>query len=185
MGLDVIAVGKLTEYIGPYSEDLQNTLEQEYMEHGKESSVLVVNSDFPERLGDLKEGYYRFEGDMDHFAAGSYSGYGQWRRRLAERAWNIKVEVTMTSYGISDNVDYDAHVNDPFYELVWMSDCEGAIGPKVCADLAKDFAEWEDRMAELSANDDDPYYRANFMARYSDFRRCFELAAGGGVVVFR
>ena len=68
----------------------------------------------------------------------------------------------------------------PFVELINFSDCEGVIGPKVAAKLAKDFADYEDRASAFAAKFKDDF----FLALYREWRRAFEWAADGGMVHF-
>lgn len=108
------------------------------------------------------------------FRAGSYSGYGQWRERLAQFAGYPKaafegeepshlVGAWMSPYG-------------PFHELLNFSDCEGAIGPAASARLAFDFASHQ---ARADASPDE-----RFRHLYAEWRQAFELAALGGAVHF-
>ena len=70
--------------------------------------------------------------------------------------------------------DDEAARATPFYELINFSDCEGFIGPKTSAKLAKDFAAWQEKAGE----------RGWFSEKYAQWRAAFELAANGGVVQF-
>jgi hypothetical protein len=45
---------------------------------------LSNRSEFRERGDELCDGFYRVSGKRDHFRAGSYSGYNEWRRNLAQ-----------------------------------------------------------------------------------------------------
>ena len=60
--------------------------------------------------------------------------YCKWRNRLAEMAGLGSAEAVRT------NPEKEGL---PLVELIDFSDCEGVIGPKVAARLAKDFADYE------------------------------------------
>ena len=65
--------------------------------------------------------------DVVHaFRAGSYSGYNRWRDVLR-----------LVIHGLAHRLDLADDAD--FIELIQFSDCEGCIGPKTCAKLAKDF----------------------------------------------
>lgn len=108
------------------------------------------------------DGFYRISGRRHGFGAGSYSGYNRWREKLAELVGTTPERV------------WAGEVPVAFGELINFSDCEGVLDTKTCAKLAKDFAEWQ------------PHVGTNgwFADRYADWRKAFELAAGGGAVKF-
>lgn len=127
---------------------------------------------YAERMAPLTEGAY--VGDAGpSFRAGSYGGYNWWREQLARL-------IGQTPDAIWSNPD--AHKDTPFVELIDFSDCDGQIGPDAARELAKDFAEWEERAMEFKTDDPDAddYWRG----RYKLFKEAFEQAAEGGVVVF-
>lgn len=117
---------------------------------------------------------YTYKASHNMFSA-SYSGYGRWREQLAK----------LVGYPKAFIPDYPRECHQigaftvaegPFHELICFSDCEGTLGPVVCAKLAKDFAEWDERAA---AQGDEDWYTA-----YKKFRTGFELAANTGAVGF-
>ena len=117
------------------------------------------NPDVPAHGDGIAPGIYR-AGSEQHFRAGSYSGYNWWRANLRRLA-------------VGGNT---------FGELINFSDCEGFIGPKTSAKLAKDFADWAERAEAFAATlgEESGYW----LARYREWRRAFEAAARGGVVKF-
>lgn len=129
---------------------------------------IYTNPDFPERADKLVDGWY--EGDCTgSFRAGSYGGYNNWRSQLC-----------VAALGSAPNAIWEGHVTDgPFYELVMFSDCEGTIGPKTSAKLAKDFAEWEEKIGSMVSGDEE-----YFMEKFRDWKRAFEAAADTGAVCF-
>lgn len=126
---------------------------------------------FVSRGDGIAVGHYEVGATSAHgFNAGSYTGYSEWRRQLAQLVGTTPEDV----WG-------GAEV--PFAELINFSDCDGFIGPVTSAKLAKDFADWQAR-AETFAETLDGFDRSWFIARYADWRISFDIAARGGVVVF-
>lgn len=90
----------------------------------------------------------------------SYGGYNTWRRMLSR----------MVGFGVEDV--WDGRVTEgPFVELINFSDCEGVIGPVVCAKLLKDFEENEDMARQY---DDERFYKV-----YLGFLNGLRLACSG------
>lgn len=144
MGLD-IGVYKNVKQVTDESvlEKIQNGEESpHHMAYELGYVVPWFNEHFPGREEGLKQVPYEVA-DQWSFRAGSYSGYGDWRRELAmlvgigdiESFWSRVVK--LEKQGQEPDV--------PFWQLLHFSDCEGAIGPVVCKKLAKDFADWEER----------------------------------------
>lgn len=127
---------------------------------------LYVNPDFPAHAGALRTGVYHTSGERHGFLAGSYSGYNAWRDQLARMAG---YESARAVWAQADTI-----AGRPFVGLINFSDCEGVIGPAVCAALAADFAAHQPQA--------DAHPDAWFRAKYADWRRACELAADGGAV---
>lgn len=120
--------------------------------------------------GDLiaKRDYDVTGGESFGWHAGSYSGYGRWRDSLADVAgWEI------------DRDDPLASKDQPFFELVWFADNEGAIGHEAAADLLKDFKAHRD--AYVAAHSGDGTW---FVTAYDEWIRALELAAQHGLIHF-
>lgn len=177
MGLDITAYRDIEkidcvfdgdgEPINPSSREPLNT---DYFQ-------IYVNPDFSERADGLDhKAVYKYAEEMD-FRAGSYSGYNHWREQLAELAGWPKVETERWGQKLlrHDAATYDAK-GGPFWELIRFSDCEGTIGPKTSAKLAKDFA---DHQGKADAHPD-----IYFRNVYNNFRAGFEMAAQNGAVDF-
>jgi hypothetical protein len=131
---------------------------------------LYVDKNFPSACPEFHNGtVVTHDGECQHFRAGSYGGYNEWRDKLAKLA----------GYASAASVWRNPEPG-PFVELINFSDCEGTIGPSVCAKLAKDFAEFQPKVDALPDSFDASYFRE----RYADWRAAFELAAGNGIVVF-
>ena len=91
-----------------------------------------LNGNFPAEIG-LVGGWYKTSGESFSWRAGSYSGYNQFRRMLAEM--------------FDDRTDEDYWYEDadptwPFFELINYSDCEGAMGPQAIQNVGADFTEY-------------------------------------------
>lgn len=161
MGLDITAYEKVTKV----SQEQELTY--------KEDAHVWINNDFSSH-DELEEGVkYKREGKELKFRAGSYSGYGAWRRQLAKI--------------IGQDINHiweNPHSYYPFVELINFSDCEGTIGPQTSAKLAKDFQEWDERAREFGKEENHPLPEWGFYVRYKKWREAFELAANTGAVCF-
>ena len=117
--------------------------------------------------------YYGGKGNGG-FRAGSYTGYNDWRNRLAELALGMK---DRDVWAVEGKVK-------AFGELIHFSDCEGTLETDTCKKLAKDF---RDYAAEIKAklnlkdNEEDRW----FWYLYEQWQEAFESAADGGRVEFR
>jgi hypothetical protein len=128
--------------------------------------VFTNGEEFPEHAGELKDGtIYRYDRAFG-FCPGSYRRYNLWRDSLA----------VMAGYG-SAKIVWEQSLSGPFSELISFSDCDGIIGHKFAAKLARDFAELDKKARGFSSTE--------FYAKYQDWRRAFELAANLGAVKFR
>lgn len=163
MGLDITAARKITRLSGDYSGD------GFYV--GSQPDEFVSQAD------GLEPGTYEAAETLK-FRAGSYGGYNKWREQLAKLAGYPAVRHE-SHYEPPEDL-YAAGAWDakegPFWELINFSDCEGVIGPKTSAKLAKDFAEFQ---AQADAHPDDW-----FRDLYTTWRRAFELASDDGAVGF-
>lgn len=93
------------------------------------------------------------------FRAGSYSGYGMWRQML------------------QDTFNPDCESLKPFYELIWFSGCEGAIGPVAAADLFEDFLINNETAVHVDPN-------GYFYDKYQDWTQACLLAKQDGLIDF-
>ena len=113
---------------------------------------------------------YAFEGETGSFRAGSYGGYGAWRSELCRAALGVDPETVWDHPG--------GYVEAPFYLLINYSDCEGWIGPVASAMLARDFADYADRVRPILASHSEYYAE-----RYDLWAHAFAVAAGEGAVM--
>lgn len=135
--------------------------------------VLAFVYDGMERsLAGLKPGRcYRPSGRTVSFRAGSYLGYDTWRNDLCRAVLGIDARTVWA--------DPDAYADSPFIELIYFADNEGTVGPVACANLADDFAAYEQQALcyLLSCSE----WHAE---QYRLWQEAFELAADGGLVRF-
>lgn len=164
MGLDITAYERVEKVPLPSDPDA-----------AYDNGIRQICSDgFDERLGSLeKDGWYSSLGEEIKFRAGSYSGYSWWRNALAVAALGVTAQHVWRHR--------EQYVGKPFYELIDFSDCEGAIGPEVCAKLAGDFAENRERVLACLPKTDTHEY---FASLYDEWAAAFALAASGGMVDF-
>ena len=155
MGLDISYYRKLT-LLPDVSTDSDGEVPDYNTQWTPGASMVWSEGEWPGRGAPLDPNAVYSFAEKGGFRAGSYGGYGAWRRQLA---------------GYSDGVD--------FMELVIFADNEGVIGPVVAAKLAGDFAKNEARIEAATAGDD-----GWFMARYREWRAAFEAAADDGAVDF-
>jgi len=78
-----------------------------------------------------------------NFRAGSYSGFGHWRRILAKLV-NIDLD---EMEGFDGTIQWTG--DERFYELFNHSDCDGTLTPNQCKELLKDFEESNLNLLEL------------------------------------
>lgn len=160
MGLDITAYSKLVLAEAITHEELQaKEWDHAYYDDGEH---VLLEPDEWKRF-DGPAGFYS-HGDTFGFRAGSYSGYNRWREQLAAL-------VDSTPEKVWDGAPVPA-----FAELINFSDAEGAIGGPVCAKLAKDFADWQDRATEHAKTIGDLQDREWFLAKYADWRKAFDGA---------
>ena len=181
MGLDVSAYRKLKQLDVLFNADGDpvNPATGEELEYDDYVKP-YISRDFPKQAADLVKGAaYGFE-DSAHVWSGGYGGYNNWREELAKLAgYPVGVYYRVPGYAPSATESYSQGAfqvaSGPFHELICFSDCEGAIGPTVCAKLAKDFAEWDERAKAVGGW---------FYESYVMWREGFEFAADGGAIEF-
>ena len=177
MGLDITAYAKVELKAADLQREAAWYLVDELYDQGIRTVAIYDSPEFTERAAPLVApaaglcNVYAIDGEMFEFRAGSYRGHGHFRRWLCTLA------------GIAAPEEQWAHPDKyaplPFHELVNFSDCEGVIGSVACAELAKDFAAYQKQADAYNGGDAEYWQRV-----YSDWRKAFELAQHGGVVVF-
>lgn len=138
--------------------------------------LACLNSHFPGRADKVEHGaYYEYSQRVEGISLG-YGGYNKWRNELAKLAGWPLVPDEGDSAKRSHAASAWAATSGPFWELINFADNEGVIGGKVCAKLAKDFAEFQ---SKADAHPDE-YFREG----YNSMRRAFEAAADTGAIDF-
>lgn len=98
------------------------------------------------------------------YAHTSYSSYSKFRDLLT---------------GLVLPADKELQPGDPFYEMVFMSDCQGLFTTPVCKKIAKDFDDYRVSFAEKYSND-------SAVGIYDRWGRVFRDAADTeGIVEYR
>lgn len=156
MGLDILALQKATR------------LDDRVKNSGRYDGH-VYKTDGLDRLNGCKEGYYKAK-ERFSFRAGSYSGYNEWRSWLCRTFLGVSPDTVWNNE--------EKYKDKPFFELINFSDCEGAIGPKTSAKLAKDFK--ENARALVKADIPGMW----FVNQYSKWQHAFEMASDDGFVIF-
>ncbi len=159
MGLDITAFKGLEKLAAP---------DQKF------ETDLYVNPDFTGRADEIESGaHYGFEDSIEGWS-GPYGAYNRWREKLAKLAGYPEFNGSHAASCWADTAPAPI-TEGPFYELIDFADNEGTLGAAVCAKLAKDFAEWDERAQAIGGD----WYEA-----YVEWRRCFEFASDRGAVKF-
>jgi hypothetical protein len=199
MGLDITAYQNATPVTDP--DEVQYVMgHPDAPSEGayeKGYRIPYKNRGFTARFAGLEELPYNVEEGIG-FGAGSYSGYGKWRKELAELVGVLDLEYFWARLDQMERANEPEPVDMPFWQLLHFSDCEGAIGPEACKALAKDFAAWEERAeeyarkkhdAEWEGMDNPPKFDAEFghsegryfWKKYKQWKRAFEQGSTGWV----
>lgn len=136
------------------------------------------------------DAFYSFE-NKEHIFSRGYSGYGNFREWLAKIAGYEPVN--FTSFGQSshaaacwDDVKGGGQ-KGPFSEMINFSDCEGTLGPVVCAKLAKDFQQFAAKAATEADRESmgNPVQHRDFLAFLDIGNACKRAAEENGVIVYQ
>jgi hypothetical protein len=164
MGLDISVIINLE------SVDSKELSDDE-LESGNLYHMCNEAPSLKKRGGNVKEGFYKGE-YTSGFRAGSYSGYGEWRRDLCQ--------IMLDTYPKKVWDNSQVYEGKPFVELINFSDCEGYFGTDVCAKLAKDFEENRHKLPQKEGFEWD-----YFLERYDLWAEALKKAAENkGVVKF-
>jgi hypothetical protein len=176
MGLDITAYTKTTKVDCVFDADGE-PIDPQTRQPLEDYARPCCNPAFTEVAEGLdSEQVFSYE-DAFGFRAGSYGGYSNWRETLAKVAGYPALETERygSKYMSHSTGAWEARVG-PFAELINFSDCEGVIGPKTSAKLAKDFADFQEQ-ADAQGDSD-------WQERYTSWRKAFEMAADSGFVSF-
>lgn len=117
----------------------------------------------------LDDGFYYEYDEGNSFFGCAYSTYSTLRDVIAEYL---------------DDPDFIAGA---FREMRFFSDCEGTIGPQVCAKLLGDFEGNRDKFHEFAKENlpDDAWFDADLaIALYDGYLKGLRLAADGGALIY-
>jgi hypothetical protein len=154
MGLDVT-----------YYRQVKFVKREEEEEDEQEDYIYLCQADgFKARSDELVTGNYI--GERKGCFGSNYSGHNSFRKNLYKAIGGKKWI----------NNFPDVKDGEPFAELIYMSDCEGFIGPKTSAKLYDDFVKYEEQVKQTLSEDDFDYY--------SEWKSAFECAKQNGVVRF-
>jgi hypothetical protein len=176
MGLDITAYRRITKLDVALDSD-DEPVDPITREPVGYDFRAYLNADFPGRADEIEDRAIYSAEDSMCLHAGGYGGYNHWREQLAELAGYIPEDYEQ--YGRvrkSHCMPCWNGAEGPFAELINFSDCEGVIGCSVSAKLAKDFAEFQSK----ADSHKDEYFRA----KYTEWRKAFEMAADQGAVEF-
>lgn len=169
MGLDISYFSKI-EFVRALGES-------DYADWPRERALFNVNR---LRCDGFEAGAYTAV-EAGDFRAGSYSGYNEWRELLAKLTGKTARGIWIEEQKSCASDTHQTPNRGPFVELINFSDCEGTIGPRTCAKLAKDFQDWRERAEKFaqSLGGENGQY---FMRKYSAWQEAFETAANEGCV---
>ncbi len=162
MGLDITAYERVALVpSGDYERD-------EMPRYERGGVWLTLNRDFLAQADGLVEGEYAVAGERFAFRAGSYSGYNHWRGQLCRMAHGMTAD---EFWGMRD----DPKRPKDFADLIDFSSAflARAFGSQKYRDRAETFA-------ATMVEGDGVYW----LAKYNEWLRAFELAAGNGAVSF-
>lgn len=169
MGLDITAYKSIVPAPDAVVDEDGNPVDYPKFVRVRSETINIVEKIWPGRSAGLAPAIYSF-GESFYFRAGSYSGYSWWRNALSQAV-----------LGKNASDAWHSDERGPCVELINFSDCEGVIGPKVCAKLKTDFVMNLQRAFEYATRmtrDDREY----FMRAYMDWTWAFEFAADDGFV---
>lgn len=178
MGLDITAVSGL---VLEHEWDEKRYEEEDYdwriISPISKRLIEFTEEGFPGRTEGLKPGFYKSV-DCFSFGAGSYSGYNRWREQLSKAILDVDPEIIWNNE--------EKWVGKPFVELIFFSDCEGLIGPKVSTKLAKDFEDYKEKAMKFAACGPGATFQdgAWFIEKYIQWSKAFSMASDNGYVNF-
>jgi hypothetical protein len=150
------------------------TLEAEWGDRGHVQAF--VYAEFQSSIDGLIPGQCYVVDDTDsiRFAAGSYTGYNEWRDDLARCVLGISAkDVFELAPQLGERM--------AFLELINFADNVGTIGPKAAKRLSADFIEHRARFVAAHVDDVGDRWA---IKKYDSWASAFALAAQGGLVDF-
>lgn len=184
MGLDIMAISNLEKKF-KLDEKLKS-LPFEIRPEVKKTRIKIDSTPYGAPHGgynkceDMEGGKYveTDETTEHHFRAGSYGGYNTFRRYLCEGLVGVDPNVLWSNP--------ELYENEPMFEMINFSDCEGILGTAVCKKLHPQFVENRDRfqtyLKEIFGTDSESLEWQ--MSTYDDFMEAFRLGSENGIVVY-
>lgn len=152
-------------------------------EHARVNS----NQIFIDRLDGRQTGCYICKGKSEGYFSVMYSCYDNWRRLLSYAALKAPIEDIW--------FNREEYKDKPFFELIVMSDSDGAIGPLTSRKLASDFETFSKSAKKMIRKlvKEHGFYPwdkvadgvAEWLRMYSDLQKAFSLASDDGFVLFQ
>lgn len=172
MGLDITSYQHVKKVEEVHAvEDSEGNVCYEDVEFGGMGHVHTFQEpSFQHANGGIEpDNCYTYSGRVKRFRAGSYSGYGRFREELCKAALGVSCDELWR--------EPEKYKDEPFFEMINFSDCEGVIGFQVCQQLAHDFKVNEAKVVPQL----DPDWNQE---KYYEWMDAFGLAAQDGMVVF-
>ena len=106
------------------------------------------------------------------FRAGSYGGFMNWRRKLAD---SVGIDLD-SMQGFKENGTVWSGY-EPFYELLHHSDCDGVLWWDECEELLKDFEPHRDKFVEYLSDNGiiESYYLEKYDAWFQIIKACIDV----------
>jgi len=188
MGLDITAYRKLERISGAQrNEDGEVILDDgQTLEWYPGYPYLTIhqNDELVGRERPLEIGGLYRSDESHGFCAGSYCWYSDWRNHLARIVGWPKHSRASHGSHLSSRHDYARSAwnatEGKLWEWISFSDCEGIIGSIAAKKI---YAEMLEIKITLDDFDDKCQY-SNFMDKWDDWLKAFEMAADGGAVEF-
>jgi hypothetical protein len=106
------------------------------------------------------------------FRAGSYSGFGNWRTKLAE---SVGIYLNQMQGFTENGTKWSGH--EPFYELLYHSDCDGVLWWDECENLLEDFGLYRDKFIKYLSDEGitELYYLEKYDSWFQIIKKCVEI----------
>lgn len=178
MGLNVFAISNIvTEHTDPELFEFQKLM-------AEEPEQLYLNPDFMYHTQDygstpgMIEYYETDETTKADVSCGSYSSYNKFRNLLSIAILGVKAETAWDSG--------DTYINEPLWDIINFSDCEGIIDTTTSKKLLNEFKDSRDTFVNyINGNSDiGDMDSEHYIEQYDEFIKMFEIAAQNGFVQY-
>ena len=170
MGLMVTGYSHL-EYLVP-----QPQTEQQEEAASDGGAIHLYNANGYDRLSPQRAGWYQPTADSVKVGldAGPYSEHNRWRGVLSDLQYGLMLGILW-----SREKQFEGQ---PFTELLFFGDNEGALGAVVCQKLADDFRDNRARLLAKVWSPGQPVLE--FFERYDEWAECLAVGAQQGGLYF-